>query len=62
MTRSSLIVEKAATGLGGAARMGVSAVMRSPTQPQRPKRAFTACGALVFTTYANEKLIAEHLT
>jgi hypothetical protein len=27
-----------------------------------PEEAFTACGALVFTTYANEKLIAEHLT
>ena len=29
---------------------------------QIPEESFTACGALVFTTHANEKFIAEHLT
>jgi hypothetical protein len=41
MTRSSLIVEKAETGLRGAARMGVSAAMRSPTQPATRVSAIT---------------------
>ena len=39
--RSSLIVEKAEAGLRGAARMSVSAAMRSPAQPATPVSAIT---------------------